>query len=368
MTEQSAAKVELFTMASSLATTIAARAESAEAAGWHGLAVVDSQNRAGDAWMALSIAAHRTERLQLATAVTNPVTRHPAIAASAAATLQIQSGGRAVLGIGRGDSALAHLGRAPASVATLEQYLIALQTYLSGESLPFDALDFHPVAAPPVADLELADTPEASRLLWLDPALPKVPVEVAATGPRVIAAAARRADRIMFQLGADAERITWGIETARQARAAAGKSMEGLAFGAFVRVICHPDIAVARELAAGGLATTMRFSVMHGNVVGPVTEAQREVLLKIRQSFDMKHHARAGASHLRALTPAFIDQYAVVGPPASCIKRLRELAALGLTRLTIPGPSLGADPKEARRAQQMFAAEVLPAFAVASGA
>ena len=68
--------------------------------------------------------------------------------------------------------------------------------------------------------------------------------------------------------------------------------MDGLAFGAFVRVICHPDIAVARELAAGGLATTMRFSVMHGNVVGPVTEAQREVLLKIRQSFDMKHHAR----------------------------------------------------------------------------
>ncbi len=216
------ASLELFTLGASSAHSIAANAERAEAAGWHGLAVVDSQNLAGDAWVALSIAAAHTSQLLLATGVTNPVTRHPAVAAAAAASLQVQSGGRTTLGIGRGDSSLAHLGRAPASVTILEQYLTALQAYLSGESLRFDTLDFHPAAAPAVAELGLADTPEASRLLWLDPDVPKVPVEVAATGPRVIAAAARRADRVMFALGADPDRLAWGIETAKRARSEAG--------------------------------------------------------------------------------------------------------------------------------------------------
>src|SRR5205823_9520220 len=93
-----------------------------------GLAVVDSQNLAGDPWVGLALAAHETERLRLGTAVTNPVTRHPAVTAAAAVTLQVASAGRFFLGIGRGDSALAHLGRAPASVATFDRYLAVLRS------------------------------------------------------------------------------------------------------------------------------------------------------------------------------------------------------------------------------------------------
>jgi 5,10-methylenetetrahydromethanopterin reductase len=355
--------LELFSLGASSARSIAASASRAEAAGWHGLAVVDSQNLAGDAWVALSIAAAHTERLLLATGVTNPVTRHPAVAAAAAASLQVQSNGRTTLGIGRGDSSLAHLGRSPASVGTLEQYLGALQTYLRGESLPFEALDFHPAAAPAVAELGLADTPEASRLLWLDPALPKVPVEVAATGPRVIAAAARHADRVMFALGADPDRIAWGIETARKARGEAGMSEGGLAFGAFVNLVCHPDLAVARRLVSGGLSTFARFAVMHGTVAGPASEAQREVLSRVHAAYDMKSHTRVGAPQAEALTPEFIERYAVVGSPARCVERLRELADLGLSRITVIGPTAGADREAARTAERMLAAEVLPAFA-----
>ena len=47
------------------------------------------------------------------TGVTNPATRHPAALATAIATVQEESGGRAILGIGRGDTALFHLGRTP---------------------------------------------------------------------------------------------------------------------------------------------------------------------------------------------------------------------------------------------------------------
>lgn len=354
---------ELYTLGVSAAALAARQAERAEAAGWHGLSLVDSQNLAGDAWVALSIAASHSSKLGLATGVTNPVTRHPAVTAAAAASLQVHSQGRATLGIGRGDSSLAHLGLSPAPVETLERTLETLQAYLAGRPLPFEALRFHPVAAPPVEALGLLDAPEASRLHWIDPALPKVPVEVAATGPRVIAAAARHADRVMFALGADGERLRWGIETARAARREASLDADGLAFGAYVNVVCHPDVAVARRLVSGGLSTFARFAVMHGRVSGPVSDAQRQVLERVHGAYDMTRHTRVGAPQAEALTPEFIDRYAIVGPPEHCIRRLRELEALGLGRLTLIGPTAGADREAARRAETTLAKEVLPAFA-----
>ena len=96
-------------------------AQRAEADGFDGWFVVDSQNLAGDCYVALAQAAAATERILLGTGVTNPYTRHPAVTASAIASVHAASGGRAVLGIGRGDSALAHLGLAPAPVVVFER-------------------------------------------------------------------------------------------------------------------------------------------------------------------------------------------------------------------------------------------------------
>lgn len=356
--------MELWTIGASSARSIAQAAERAEAAGWHGLGVVDSQNLAGDSYVALTIAAAHTHRLGLGTAVTNPLTRHPAVAAAAIASVQLCSGGRASLGIGRGDSALAHLGRAPAPVRALERYVAVLQAYLRRERVPFGRLDAWAQDAPPIAELGLADTPDTSRIHWIDESVPKVPVEVAATGPRVIAAAARTADRVMFALGAEPERIQWGIQTARDARKRAGQDPDGVAFGAYVNAVSHPDIGVARELVSGGLTTFARFAVMHGAVAGPASEEQRRVLETLHDAYDMRQHTRAGSPQTRTLTPEFIDRYAVVGDAKTCVARLRELAALGLDRIYAIGPSAGADRDEALRAATLFSREVLPEFSL----
>ena len=326
----------------------------AEAAGFDGLAVVDSQNLAGDPWVGLALAARETERIRLGTAVTNPVTRHPAVTAAAAVTLQVASAGRFVLGIGRGDSALAHLGRAPASVATFERTLAVLQAYLRGDDVAFDDLGFHESVAPPVESLGLADAPAASRLHFLPPGLPKVPVEVAATGPRVLTVASRHANRVLLALGADPERIRWGIETVR----AAG----GTAVGSFVNVVAHPDVAVARELASGGVATFARFSVMHGTVTGPAEPNERDTFAAVHDGYDMTRHTQVGSPQAGMLTPEFIDRFGIVGTPESCARRLRELLDLGLDKMIVTGPTLGADPGEARAALERFAGEVLPAL------
>src|ERR1700730_4941904 len=114
---------------------IAAVAEMAEEHGWDGLAFTDSQNLGGDAFAALAIAAHSTRRITLATGATNPATRHPAVVASAIATIQVESGGRAFLGIARGDSALASIGRAPLALGQFASSLRDIQTYLRGEAV-----------------------------------------------------------------------------------------------------------------------------------------------------------------------------------------------------------------------------------------
>jgi 5,10-methylenetetrahydromethanopterin reductase len=339
------------------------QARRAEERGWDGLSFVDSQNLSGDVYVAMTTAMTATERLIVSTGVTNPVTRHPAVTAGAVASLQAASGGRAVLAIGRGDSALAHLGRAPARVADFERYLVAVQAYLRGEEIPFDDLGFGEGVAPPVDELDLAATAGASSIAWLPSRHPKVPVEVAATGPRTIAAGARHADRLLFALGADPERLRWGIDVARRARVAEGLDPDEIAFGAFVNVVCLPDVVRARDLARGGLSTFARFSVMHGEIVGPVSDEQAEIMHRLHDDYDMRSHTRGDSAQAALLSDDFVDSYAIVGQPDHCIERLRALVGLGLDKLVVVGAAMGADREAARTADDMIAQHVVGAMA-----
>ncbi len=354
--------MKLWTLVTSSPRTATRRAEEAEADGWHGMGVTDSQNLAGDAWVALAAMAGVTDRLELGTSVTNPVTRHPAVTAAAALSVAVLAGDRVVIGIGRGDSALAHLGRAPAPVGLFERYLRALHSYLRGEPVAFDDLGFSDATAPDVATLGLADTPEHSRLVWHRDTDPLVTVEVASTGPKVIGAAARSADRVVFALGADPERLAWGIETARAAREQAGLDPAGIEFAAYLNIVAHPDVDEARAMVAGGLTTFARFSVMHGTVQGPVDDGQRAVMERLHSSYDMKNHTRTGSEQTKALTPEFIDRYSIVGPPAHCVTRLQELEALGITKAICIGPSVGSDRDRAGEARRHMVGDVIPAF------
>ncbi len=340
----------------------AAIARQAEQQGWDGLSFVDSQNLSGDVYVALTTAAVATNSLQLSTGVTNPVTRHPAVTAGAIASVQSVSGGRAQLAIGRGDSALAHLGRGPAGVGRFERYLETLQSYLRGDEVPFDDLDFGEAVAPPVDELELAATAGTSTISWLPSKRPKVPVEVAATGPRVIAAAARHADRILFALGASPDRLRWGMDTARQARLDAGLDPEAIAYGAYVNVVCHDDVAAARKLARGGLSTFARFSVMHGDVVGPTDSGQKQVLEALHDAYDMRSHTRADSDQAAIMPDDFVDSYSIVGPPEVCVQRIDDLKELGLDKLVVVGATLGADRETAQESDRFMAQSVLSAI------
>jgi 5,10-methylenetetrahydromethanopterin reductase len=354
--------MELWTTGVASPRGSARTAKQLEDAGWAGFQVVDSQNLSGDPYVALALAATATSRLGLATGVTNSVTRHASVTACSIASVQRISNGRAYLGIGRGDSALAHLGRAPARLASFERYLRQLRLYLRGEPVPFDDIDIPVAIAPPMSELELADAPQASQIGWLANGGPVVPIEVAASGPRVIAIAALHADRIMFALGADAARLAWGIALAKETRAKAGLDPNGIAFGAYVNAACHDDITVARDLVRGSLTTFARFNVMHGTAAGPVSESDRNVLRDLHDSYDMRAHTRGDSRQAGVLTEPFIDRFAIAGPPSLVTERLHELTALGLDKIVMTGAMRGVSESAAAVAKQTMEAKVLPSF------
>ncbi len=331
-----------------------------EAAGWDGVAMVDSQCMFPDVWMYLALCAQATARVKLATGVTNSITRHPSVTASAASSLQLISGGRSVLGVGRGDSALAYVGASPMPIGRFEEHLAILQQYLRDEDVPMEvASSLVPGARGGFDNLAIGTGPAGSRIKWLaDFDMPKVPLEAFATGPKAIEAAARAADAVILGLAAEPNRIGWGVDIARKAAAAHGRSADALKIGAYVCVVPHPDVAVARRLAAATVATMARFSVMNKRVIGPATERQVEIMLKLAQVYNMNTHGKGGAQ-IDVLDDEFIDQFGIVGTVEHCIRRICHLSKLGVDRLTLFLP-LSKDP-EIETSYRLLANEVLPA-------
>lgn len=337
---------------------IESQAERAEAAGFDGLFYSDSQNLRLECWIALAVAAKVTTRLKLGTFVTNPVTRHPAVTASAAATLQEVSRGRVVLGVGRGDSSLAYLGYGPLPLARFAGYLERLQAYLRGEEVAFDPEDAP--GLPGLDALGYEKVPTASKIRWLPAAQPKVPVDVVGSGPKVIALAARLADGATLAVGADVQRLTAMIEVVRSARRAAGLGFAPFSTAALLNVVVHPDRDEARRLIAGSVASMARWSVMQSRGTAAVPDAPvRAEFLAARAAYDMTRHGESGASDAAALTPELIDRFGIAGPPDYCIDRIRELKKLGFDRLVIPGQLMGGEPSR-EVARKLLLEEVLP--------
>jgi len=338
--------VELWTSRVPEAGMAERQAERAEGRGWDGITFTDSQNLIADPFVAVALGARVTERLRFATGVTNVATRHPAALATVAATVQETSGGRFVLGVGRGDTALFHLGRPPQPLAEFAPRLQELQAYLGGDTVDCGG---HP-----------------SRLRWLERARqPKVPLDVAASGPKVIGLAGRLAERITFAVGADPDRMAWAIELARGAAADVGRDPASLSLGAYVNVGCHPELDVARGLIGGAVAAFAHFSSMPGSTGEGLADADWAVVAEVGRRYDSNVHLLNTAAHTSPLDDRFIDRFAVVGPPDACVARLVELAGLGLERFVLTGPSMGADLDDARAAERLVAAEVLPGLRAA---
>jgi 5,10-methylenetetrahydromethanopterin reductase len=205
--------------------------------------------------------------------------------------------------------------------------------------------------------------PSENRLQWIGQAGPKVPVDVAATGPRVIQIAARVADRITFAVGASPERIQWAIDIATKEMDAFGRRRDEVVLGAVVEIFVAPSRAEARETIAGAVAAYARFNVMHGKVSGPMSDATRHALETVHDNYSMNDHVRVEAKHGRGLPDEMVDEFAIAGPVDYCIERMQTMIELGLTKFNMVNATFRADdPTFGQESHGLLATEVLPAL------
>ena len=303
----------------------------------------DSQNLAPDVWSELVLAAGATKTLKLGPGVSNSLTRDPAVTACAALTLQVESEGRAVLGMGRGDSSVQRIGKREDKVASFAAYLDIVQRYLRGDAVERDGF--------------------ASQLEWLPHVkVPKVPLFVAATGRRVIEVAARCADAVCLAAGADPTHLGALIAHAREAARAGGRDPDTLRLGAFVNCVIHPDVTVARDALRGTVATFARFSAFKGSDLARLPEPLRRAAQYLREHYDMREHTRSGVAHTAGIGDAFVDWFAIAGPASVAVPRFRVLANLGLDFCYVVAGSGNISRELAATSLRGLAEEILPQF------
>ena len=291
---------EIWTMGIAAPKLLAGSAVRAEAAGWDGMVVVDSQNLSGDPFVGLALAAHATEP-RCGSAPASP-TRPPAIRPpprppSPACTSPPAGGPCSASAAATRPSPTSV--RPPCRPRLLEHYVhhrARVPAWRDRSRSPTCTATCR-VACARSTSLGLAEHPDASSMHWLPRDLEPVPVEVVATGPRASRSpgASRRSGDAGGRCRSRARRV--GDRTRSGRSRDAGLDPAGVAIGAFVNVVSHPDIDIARSLIAGGLATFARFSAMDGRVRTPVDDDAAAVLTEVHDAYDMTppHRGRLAA-------------------------------------------------------------------------
>jgi len=122
---------------------IAKRTKFAEENGFDQVWIAESHLTCRDHNVALAVAILNTKKIPLGPGVTNPILHDNSVTASAIATLDEVSGGRAFLGVGSGDSAIYNLGQRLTSLETLRRTLVTLKALMRGEPVEFEGRSIH---------------------------------------------------------------------------------------------------------------------------------------------------------------------------------------------------------------------------------
>ena len=284
----------------------------AETLGFGGVWVADSQSVFRDAFMALTLFADRTKRMELATGVTNVITRHPAVLAHSFATLNEYSNGRAVLGIGVGDSAVHTIGKKPARLKRMEEVINVLRKLMAGEEVNFDGQDIK-VNWPPC----------------------KVPVVIACSGPRSLQLAGRIADGVLFQVGADPALVLYAKKNIGIGARQAGRALSGIKLYQRLAFAVSEDREQVRAEARGYA------SVAAGTIYGAVPEEDipadlRSDLQLMKEKYDYQQHGSMDSEHAGLITDRILDAVAITGTPDEVIPRLQGLTDLGIENFVLP--------------------------------
>ncbi|WP_037577640.1 TIGR03842 family LLM class F420-dependent oxidoreductase [Phaeacidiphilus oryzae] len=312
------------------AAAVVSRMRRAERAGFRYGWTFDSAVLWEEPFVVHSRILEHTAKLRVGPMVTNPATRAWEVTASTFATLNEMYGPRTVCGIGRGDSAQRVAGRRPATLARLGEAMTVIKTLAEGR-------------AADVGGTEL-------RLPWVRPGTPaaRLPVWMAAYGPRALELAGRQADGLILQL-ADPYLVEWMVRAFRAAAERAGRDPDAL-------TVCVAAPAYLSDAEGLGHAREQCrwFGGMVGNHVadlvaryGDASDAVPAELtdyVKRRQSYDYAHHGRAGNPDTAFVPDEIVDRFCVLGTAEQHLAKLERLRALGVGQFAVYAMHDAVDP------------------------
>ena len=289
--------------------------KAAEEAGYARAWLVDSQMLWEDVWVYMAHALAATERIEVGVAVSNPLTRHYTVSASAAATLARLHPGRVNLGMGRGDSAVRTLGLKQVSTKKFAEIMPRIRDLVAGKTVELDGVPI--------------------QIRWASGE--RIPLLMAATGPRNLRLAGALADVAMLQVGVNPAAVQWGIDQVRAGAEEAGRDPDEVEIALFCGMWVSDDVQESREntrwaaaCAANHLEDVMKRVPDHG-----MPEELYRVVLARTQHYDYyAGHLSSDAEHTQYLTNELIDDFAITGPADVCLARIRELADLGVGEIS----------------------------------
>jgi F420-dependent oxidoreductase-like protein len=302
-----------------------------------------------DAATVLGWLAGQTTTIKLGSAIFQMPGRTPAMTAMTAATIDQLSGGRMRLGLGSSGPQVSegwHGVRFARQLQRTRDYVAVVRQALARERLAYDGETIR---------LPLPDGPGKALKLTIGPVQERIPIYLAAIGPRNTALAGEIADGWLPMLVAP-EHLGELRQPLEEGAARAGRSLadDGFDVSPAVQVYVTDDVEAARDalrpylaLYVGGMGS--REQNFYNRIVARYgfEDAAREV-----QDLYLEGHRDEAAA---ALPDALIDQVALVGPPEHVRERLVVYREAGVGTL---GISPFAFTKDDRLTQLRLVAEL----------
>lgn len=280
-----------------------------------------------DAATVLTWIAAQTSTIDVGSAVFQIPGRTPANTAMTAATLDTLSGGRFRLGLGVSGPQVSegwHGVRFSKPLARTREYVAIVRKALARERLTFDGEFF---------TLPLPDGPGKALTLTVHPVRERIPIYLAAIGPKNLELAGEIADgwlAIFFSPEQSAEQLAH----IAAGRAKAGLSVEGFDVVPTVPVVVGDDLDACAmpvrgycALYIGGMGSKeQNFYNQLATRLGYGAAAD-----EIQERFLARDYSGAAA----AVPASFIDEVSLLGPKERIRDRMAAYAEAGVTTLTV---------------------------------
>jgi 5,10-methylenetetrahydromethanopterin reductase len=302
-----------------------------------------------DPWVQLGAIGGATQRLRLATCVTDPFIRHPALTGAAIATVDDVAPGRAILGLGAGASGFAAMGikREKPALALREMIALLRQFWAADDAFTYEG------STVALRDARIGFRPADGRA---------IPIHLAGRGPMILELAGELADGVLVATFLDGPLLEASL-----ARVAAGEARRASGLAPLRRISwCYVAIDDDREAARNAVRQGIAVAIWGSRPIieelgVPLPPALRQLMDERAYSIEPETIGLAAA----LIPDDLIDQCSIAGPPAEVAARLHGLRTRGFAEAAcwlFDTPNVN----QARMVERL-AGEVVPALRMLEG-